>query len=130
MENKMGESIRSLRTQKKKTLQEVADAINSSHSYLSRIERGLKTPSMDMLEKLADYFGVHKSYFFIEDEKLENMSEGEKVLTFEKDLSIENLKEKYNITHKGKPVSEDELKVMITVLESYRNSQNIGGNKD
>lgn len=126
MENKIGDAIRSLRKQKKKTLQEVAEEINSTHSYLSRLERGLKKPSMDMLERLADYFGVHKSYFFLEDEKIKNMSADEKILTFEKDLSIENLKEKYNITHKGKPVSDDELKVMITVLESYRNSQNIG----
>ncbi|WP_226567168.1 helix-turn-helix domain-containing protein [Bacillus stratosphericus] len=129
MKNKMGESIRSLRKQKKKTLREVAVAINVTHSYLSRLERGLKKPSMDMIEKLADYFDVHKSYFFLEDDKIEEMSTGEKILTFEKDLSIENLKEKYNITHKGKPVSDDELKVMITVLESYRDSQNIG-NKD
>lgn len=125
----MGESIRSLRKQKKKTLREVAETINVTHSYLSRLERGLKKPSMDMIEKLADYFGVHKSYFFLEDDKIEEMSPGEKILTFEKDLSIENLKEKYNITHKGQSVSDDELKVMITVLESYRNSQNIG-NKD
>ncbi|XRL94161.1 helix-turn-helix domain-containing protein (plasmid) [Bacillus subtilis] len=53
-----------------------------THSYLSKIERGVTNPSLKMISSLADFFNIDQSYFFT-DEELE--------LNSEHDLSIENL---------------------------------------
>lgn len=70
---KMGEAIRRIRKEKKKTLDEVAEAVGITHSYLSRIERNLQQPSIQVIEKIADYLGVHKSYLFFDEESLKNI---------------------------------------------------------
>ena len=41
------------------TLKELALALGfPSHSYMSEIERGKKTPTIEMIIKIADVFGV------------------------------------------------------------------------
>jgi transcriptional regulator with XRE-family HTH domain len=48
-----------LRVRKKKSLQEVADAVQASKTHLWDIERGQsKNPSLDLLKRIADYFKV------------------------------------------------------------------------
>jgi transcriptional regulator with XRE-family HTH domain len=37
---------------------DIAEAIGISRSHFSRLERGRSRPSAEVLEKLADYFGV------------------------------------------------------------------------
>lgn len=52
----MSTPLKRLRLDKKKTLQEVADAIGTDTGNLSRIESG-KQRSLNLAEKLVAYFG-------------------------------------------------------------------------
>ncbi|MBR0403820.1 MAG: helix-turn-helix transcriptional regulator [Eggerthellaceae bacterium] len=36
----------------------------TSHSHISRVECGKKTPSLNMLDALSEIFGVEMNYFF------------------------------------------------------------------
>lgn len=46
------------------TLEEAAEAIGTSASYLSEIENGIKNPSDKMLKKLAETYGVPEQVLF------------------------------------------------------------------
>lgn len=60
--NVLGSKLREIRTTKNLTLQHVAEAINSTKSTLSNIERGVKPASFDIVIELANYYGVSIDY--------------------------------------------------------------------
>jgi transcriptional regulator with XRE-family HTH domain len=56
---RLGPKIRALRKRRGITLKELALILGfPSHSYVSEIERGKKTPTTEMIIKIADVFGV------------------------------------------------------------------------
>jgi transcriptional regulator with XRE-family HTH domain len=61
-----GEKIRQLRQAKHKTLSEVADEVGISASSLSQIERGIISPSMATLRKIAKALEVPPFVLLIE----------------------------------------------------------------
>ena len=51
--------IAKLRRKKRQSLQEVADAVRVSKAHIWQLEQGTATnPSMDLVTRLADHFGV------------------------------------------------------------------------
>jgi len=56
-----GLAVRTLRDDRRMTLDALADAAGVSASYLSEIERGLKRPSSDVVAKVAKAFGMSPS---------------------------------------------------------------------
>jgi len=65
----IGIKLKSIRLQRDLTIQELAASSKVSANMISRIERGLTTPSVDILMKLATAFGKSISYFMEEAEK-------------------------------------------------------------
>lgn len=58
----IGAKLKELRIKNKKSLQEVADAIGISKAHVWNIEKGESSnPSMDILNKLAQFFRVSVS---------------------------------------------------------------------
>ena len=56
---RLGEKVRTLRKRRKMTIKELALALGfPSHSYISEIETGKKTPTTEMIIKIADLFEV------------------------------------------------------------------------
>jgi len=59
----LGARLKELRIKKNRSLQDVADAVKASKAHIWEIERGnSKNPTMELLDKLADYFDVSVSY--------------------------------------------------------------------
>lgn len=50
--------MRQLRTEKEISQQELADNCDIERAYISRLERGLFQPSITIVFKIADYFGM------------------------------------------------------------------------
>ncbi|WP_020676232.1 helix-turn-helix domain-containing protein [Geopsychrobacter electrodiphilus] len=65
----IGKKLKSSRLKRDKTIQQLAEKSRVSSNMISRIERGLTTPSVEILMKLADAVGVSLSYFVEEAEK-------------------------------------------------------------
>jgi len=65
----IGIKLKSIRLHRDLTIQELAASSRVSANMISRIERGLTTPSVDILMKLATAFGKSISYFMEEAEK-------------------------------------------------------------
>ncbi len=58
----MLEALRQLRKSKGVTMKDVATAIGVSEATVSLYERGLRSPSYEILLKLGEYFGVSVDY--------------------------------------------------------------------
>jgi len=59
----LGVRLKELRIKKNRSLQDVADAVKASKAHIWEIESGgSKNPTMELLDRLADYFGVSVSY--------------------------------------------------------------------
>lgn len=63
---------------------ELAEKLNVSAPTISNYESGKKTPNIDMLRTIADYFDVQPAYFLYEDE---DTSPGGSIDNLEKDFS-------------------------------------------
>lgn len=122
----MGRKLRKIRDKRDYSQRKLAEKLGVSDSYLSKVEKG-QPVSLKLLERIADILNVHISYFFIEDDELNEFSDAQKELLFEPDLSLDKIKEKFEfIKYQDKEVTDDELRVMLNVLEVYRNSKNEG----
>jgi len=55
----IGQNIRSLRTQYKITLEELAESANINASFMGNIERGQRKPTLYTLEKVANALNVN-----------------------------------------------------------------------
>lgn len=93
-------------------MRELGEKIGVSHAHISKLESGINSPSVDLLEKLADYFNIDVAYFFAKGV--------DDVIVYEKNLSIEYLKENYNLVIAGKPATDDEIEEMIKHIKLYR----------
>lgn len=65
----IGRKLKSSRLKRDKTIQELAEMAGVSSNMISRIERGLTIPSVEIMMKLADALGLSLSYFVEEAEK-------------------------------------------------------------
>lgn len=63
----IGERIKKKRNEKNFSLRELANKVDLSASFLSQIEQGKASPSIENLKKIATYLEVKVSYL-IEDE--------------------------------------------------------------
>lgn len=68
----IGEALKRTRQFHRMTQTALADQLDISKSYLSEIENGKKTPTIDVLEKYSEFFGVPASSFLLFSESLES----------------------------------------------------------
>ena len=98
MSNKTGEVLKGLRKERNLSLQDVADEIGCSASYLHRLENSTrKNPSMKMVQNLAEFYQVNLSEILAIDqgEMVEVIAAVELKETIETEINtaIENMKE-------------------------------------
>ena len=58
---KLGQNLRKIRTKKKMSQVELANALNVDRAYISNIENGRMNPTLSTLEKIAGALGVATS---------------------------------------------------------------------
>ena len=63
MNKAVAKAIRDLRKKRGISQEKLADMIDSHQVYISEIERGLKMPSLPVLNAMAECFGVSLSEF-------------------------------------------------------------------
>ena len=84
----IGRKLKSTRLRNDMTIQELSESSGVSSNMISRIERGLTTPSVEIIVKLANAFGMSINYFVEEAEKGSTVihtkrGQGEPVFFFE-----------------------------------------------
>jgi transcriptional regulator with XRE-family HTH domain len=86
----VSEALKLLRDFHDLTQQELAEKLQVSRSYLSEIESGKKTPSMEIIDAYSRVFKIPKSslFYFIEALEDESVSSSPKAKLAEKILRV------------------------------------------
>jgi transcriptional regulator with XRE-family HTH domain len=114
----IGQKINQLRVEKKLSMRELGEKIGISHAHISKLESGINSPSVELLEKLAEFFDIDVSYFFSKED--EGFTINESSVLYSTDLSVESLKENFNLEIDGKPATDEEIEEMIKHIRLYR----------
>ena len=69
--NNLGRILKCCRKFNRMTQEEVAQKINLSRSYISEIEKGVKVPTIETLQRFSKIFGVEVSALLLFAEKWE-----------------------------------------------------------
>ncbi|WP_035446286.1 helix-turn-helix domain-containing protein [Bacillus sp. UNC41MFS5] len=85
----VGDRIKDLRIQHGMTLKELGEAIDYNYSNLSKVERGIRKPSIELLEILSSYFNIEISYFFEKNERF--LKKFEEWVKFSEDIQQKNI---------------------------------------
>lgn len=114
----IGRKLKSSRLKRDKTIQELAEISRVSSNMISRIERGLTIPSVEILMKLADSLGLSLSYFVEEAEKGNTViftpsGHGEPIFFFE---------DKHQIASLTQGLRDPGFSVFVDTLEPYCDS--------
>lgn len=75
----MNEALRLIRVFHDLKQVELADRLGVSKSHVSEIEKGIKTPSLDLIEKYSKEFKLPASAIMFFAEELPNAKSGEKI---------------------------------------------------
>jgi XRE family transcriptional regulator, regulator of sulfur utilization len=67
LDNTLGQKIKSIRKDKRKTLKQVAEHTGFSISFLSQLERGKSSATLESLKKISVALGVSPGHFFEEE---------------------------------------------------------------
>lgn len=113
--NNFGVLIRELRKSRKDTLVSLAKKVDIDYSSLSKIERGERDASLDLIKRIVEVYLVDPKYFFGE-----GFTESEGSLLLEENLNPSDLKEKYDFVVDGVPATEDEIKEAISLIRRFR----------
>ena len=111
--------IKEIRKKNGDTLKELAAKINYDYSNLSKIERGIYSPSISLLKKIAGVYGVDFVHLLDETEKL---TTAEERLMYDLDLSSEELLKKYTLLLDGQKLTEEEIDFIINTLRILRDA--------
>lgn len=110
----IGAKLKATRLKRDLTIQELAVMSKVSANMISRIERGLTTPSVEILVKLATAVGMSLSYFVEEAEQggmtvVTRQGEGSPVFFFE---------EKHRIVSLTQGIRDPGFSVFLDIIES------------
>lgn len=102
----LGNKVREIRQKHGHTLEELGDKLSFNPSNLSKIERGIRKPTIELIEQIAKLYDVPLSYFFGEEAEMpdELRELGAEWITF-----VEEMEEK-NIT-------PDEIKAIMEIMK-------------
>lgn len=101
----ISKKIREIRTKNGDTLEELGEKLNFNPSNLSKIERGIRKPHIELVEQISKIYDIPLTYFFGEPQEVpEELKEiGAEWVSF-----VEEMEEK-NIT-------PEEIKAIIEVM--------------
>ncbi len=109
--------LKTLRKERNKTQQNVADLLKIRRSTYGEYERGKIIPPMDKLKVLSDYFGVSIDYLIGNEEASDNPPNNNDACVNIKKL-LEDLKKNKNLTFEGEKLNEESRKLLIASLEN------------
>lgn len=108
----LNERLLKLRKEAKMTQEVLSLKLEIARTTYSGYELGTSEPDNDMLEKIADFYGVTTDYLLGRESKKPILSDLE--------LSDDELIKKYNVVLDGKPISEDILREILSYVRVRR----------
>lgn len=105
----VGKRIREIRKKNKDTLEDLGKKIDFNYSNLSKIERGDRNPTLEILRSICEVYDVPLSYFLGETEEMptEISEKGAEWMSFIDEMEKRNL-------------SPDEIKEIVDFLDKFK----------
>ena len=110
----IGDKIKNLRLEKGYDQQEICDFLNIEQSTLSNYENNRRTPKLEMIAKMADFFGVTTDYLLdreVELTKKDNMEIDEYLNQFENELLSQT-----GLMFDGEPMTQESKEKLIAAM--------------
>jgi len=122
--NTIGTNLRKIRTLSKLSLKDVADGLGIQKGTLGNIERSDKSPSLDMLFKLANYFCISVDYLIgrTDDPQYEKYIQPAEEIFFNHPNTSKDLANKYKHDKATHPI--ELAPVFLRNYESIRDNNN------
>lgn len=114
-----GKRLRYLRKKRKLTMKEFGAKFGIAESTISGYENSFRFPDIKTIESFADFFEVTVD-FLIGRSESPTFTKDEGEFLDDINLSLEDLKEKYNLTVDGKTASEEEIIGAIAWIKANR----------
>ncbi|TKH18973.1 helix-turn-helix transcriptional regulator [Bacillus wiedmannii] len=106
------------------TLKSLAQKINYDYSNLSKIERGVYDPSISILKKIANIYGVSVQYLigYEREEREEREEHMETQFICDLERYAEESLNRYIFTLDDQTLTEEEMVLIIDVIRTLRQS--------
>jgi transcriptional regulator with XRE-family HTH domain len=119
----VGSSIRAIRNRKKITITEMSEATGLSKGFISNIENGNTSPSINTMETIAKFLDVPLTYFFLKNEdKIEIVKKQDRSITLSQ---LGNLKIEHISSRSGLYLQNVELAPGTSISEKPHSHQGI-----
>lgn len=113
------DAVRTMRVERKLTQWDVAKGLNVSQSAVSAIEKGVRKPSYEMLEKLAEFFNVPLSELLRDTDDVPDDSESTTAQFIHR-----NPKQKV-LFDKTKHFSDEDMDVILSVVSAIAKERGV-----
>lgn len=100
--------LKETRLNKNLTQKEVADHFKTSPQSYAQWEKGLRKPSAENLQKLADFFNVSTDYLLGKSDIPDSESD------IDLDFAIDN-----SVAYDGTPITDDDREIIKNYLKEY-----------
>ncbi|WP_088291610.1 helix-turn-helix domain-containing protein [Bacillus mycoides] len=114
----LNERLKLLRTERKLTQEQFATAVGITKASVSKFENGIKTPSRETLEKIADHFNVTTDYLLGRSEDPE-LNEQENNIVTEEGKNILALIE--SLPEDERKKAWEQLEMYVTYMQNKKN---------
>ncbi|WP_058301287.1 helix-turn-helix domain-containing protein [Gorillibacterium timonense] len=118
---KYGNRIARLRAEKELTQGELAEKVSISRASLSHYENDRREPDLDVLAKLADFFGVTLDFLMGRtNEPGRSLDPEVKDFVESLELADESIIQKFQLTIDGRELTSDEARRFIAFIRAER----------
>ncbi|MGG1339920.1 helix-turn-helix transcriptional regulator [Bacillus toyonensis] len=114
----LNERLKLLRTERKLTQEQFATAVGITKASISKFENGIKTPSRETIEKIADHFNVTTDYLLGRSEDPE-LNERENNIVTEEGKNILALIE--SLPEDERKKAWEQLEMYVTYMQNKKN---------
>jgi transcriptional regulator with XRE-family HTH domain len=115
------ERLKELREKRDLSQESLAKLLNIPRTTLSHYESsGERMPRKERLQEIADFFNVSVDYLIGRTNEYYTPQEERLLIDIDRELSIEELKEKYVLKVDGQPATKEEIEGAIAFIRSLR----------
>lgn len=118
--NVLGKRLKYLRDKNNYSQKRVAESLGISNVQLSRYESGDRNPDPELIAKFADFYEVTTDYLLGVVDSMYRTKNQDEFINATGEMTIQELKEVYNLTYEGKPITDEELKGILTWIKANR----------
>lgn len=127
---KIGEKIRNLRKQKNMSLRELAQITGLSKTTLGDLEKDVKNPSLDTLEKIAVAFEMSPAELLKETDSTDELMESAKNSSSEILAGLSKSGDLLKVLYRAKDAPKETMDQMAVFLDTLLTTQGYKKNED